>query len=92
MKKKLQLFVILALVCTLLSAQPPANYYNSAFGKSSTALRLALQDIIDGHTNVGYDGLWTVYRASDIRDNGKVWDMYSTCDWTPRNKDRKSVV
>ena len=85
MKKKLQLFVILALVCTLLSAQSPIDYYNPAFGKSNIALRLALQDIIDGHTNVGYDGLWKVYRVSDIRDDGKVWDMYSTCNWTPGN-------
>lgn len=81
--RKLFSFLFLSL-SFFLSAQAPENYYDAAHGKSNEALRLALQDIIDGHTNVGYNGLWAIYTASDTR-GGKVWDMYSTCDWTPDN-------
>ena len=82
MKKKLQLFVILAFVCTLSSAQAPANYYNSAFGKKKEALKTALYNIIDNHTVRSYDYLWTAFQTTDRRADGKVWDMYSTCTWT----------
>ena len=38
------------------------------------------------HTNVGYKGLWDVYGSSDIDENGKIWDMYSTKRWTFRKE------
>lgn len=62
-------------------AEAPANYYSSANGKSGNSLRLALQDIIDNHTVVGYDNLNYLYVASDSHDDGSLWDMYSTCSW-----------
>lgn len=60
----------------------PSNYYKSCEGKSGKALLQALHTVIDNHHNMGYDGLWTVYQTSDVRDNGTVWDMYSTKEWT----------
>lgn len=63
-------------------AEAPAGYYKSCEGKSGRALLVALRDIISDHHNVGYDGLWSVYRKSDIRSNGKIWDMYSTVEFT----------
>ena len=57
------------------------EYYSSAEGKSEASLKTALHEIIKGHTDVGYKGLWSVYQTTDYRD-GKIWDMYSTCDWT----------
>ena len=45
-----------------------------------------MHNIIDGHTNVGYDGLWTVYKKSDVRADGTVWDMYSTSKFIPGQK------
>lgn len=80
-----QLSIILSFLLTstlLITAAEPANYYTSAEGKSANSLRLALQDIIDGHTVVSYKNLYNVYKTSDNTAQGKVWDMYSTCDWT----------
>lgn len=64
-------------------AEAPSGYYSTCEGKKGAALLTALCDKISSHTNVGYDGLWTVYKTSDVRPNGKVWDMYSTKEWTP---------
>ncbi len=63
-------------------AEAPAGYYSACEGKKGAALLSALCDKIGPHTNVGYDGLWNVYKTSDVRPNGKVWDMYSTKQWT----------
>lgn len=70
------------LVClftaTLSFAQPPAGYYAPAEGKSGNALRMAMHNIIKGHTALSYSGLWQAFYTTDKRpDNGKVWDMYS---------------
>ncbi len=81
MKKHTILFCAIALCATGLRAEAPANYYASAEGKTGENLRQALYKIISGHTNVGYDGLYNVYPTSDVTDDGKVWDMYSTCTW-----------
>lgn len=63
-------------------ADAPQGYYTSCEGKSGQQLLKALHSKISSHTNVGYDGLWNVYKTSDVRPNGKVWDMYSTKEWT----------
>ena len=63
-------------------AEAPAGYYRSCEGKSGRALLVALRDVISDHHNVGYDGLWSVYRTSDVRPNGKIWDMYSTVEFS----------
>lgn len=65
-------------------ASEPEGYYQSAENKSAAELRRALTDIISGHTDIGYGGLWTLYGTSDLKDDGKIWDMYSTCDFTYR--------
>lgn len=33
-----------------------------------------------------YDDLYDIYATSDVTADGKVWDMYSTCTWTPGQK------
>jgi endonuclease I len=70
------------LVClftaTLSFAQPPADYYAPAEGKSGNALRLAMHNIIKNHTALSYGELWQAFYTTDRRpDNGKVWDIYS---------------
>lgn len=65
------------LATTLLLAGIPQGYYNAAKGKKGAALKTALHSIIHNHTNVGYDGLFAVYEQSDLRADGKIWDMYS---------------
>lgn len=79
--KKLLLFLLLPLF-TISYAQPPAGYYNSANGLSGNALQSALRNIIDDHTVISYKGLWTAFRTTDVRADGKVWDMYSAYNWT----------
>ncbi len=55
----------------------PAGYYASAEGLTGDALRLALHEIIDGHTAQSYDFAWTAFVTADDKANGKVWDIYS---------------
>ncbi|MDE6270629.1 MAG: endonuclease, partial [Muribaculaceae bacterium] len=63
------------------AAAAPDGYYDSCKGKNTKDLLKALSSITATHTNVGYDGLWNVYKTSDVRDNGTLWDMYSTKQW-----------
>ena len=74
MKKILLLSYFISHVCL---AQIPPGYYNSAQGLTGNALKTALHNIIDNHTQVSYNGLWNAYKKTDIKPNGKVWDMYS---------------
>ncbi|MEG0992305.1 MAG: endonuclease [Bacteroidales bacterium] len=80
MKKSLLSFSVFFLLWYLAGpcyGQIPDNYYQAAVGKKKEALKTALSSIINNAGNVSYDGLYTVYRSSDIRSDGKVWDMYS---------------
>jgi endonuclease I len=74
MKKHLFLFSFISSYCF---AQIPVGYYNTAQGLTGNALKTALHNIIDNHTQVSYNGLWNAYKKTDIKPNGKVWDMYS---------------
>ena len=64
-------------------AEIPDGYYSSCENKSGTTLLNALYSTINNHTVVSYDGLWSLYHTSDVRDNGTIWDMYSTKEWKP---------
>ena len=64
------------------AASLPA-YYKDINGKSGKSLFDAVQMVTKlGYSSLGYDGLWGAYKKTDIRDNGKIWDMYSDCSWT----------
>ncbi|WP_281335930.1 endonuclease [Flavobacterium eburneipallidum] len=78
MKLKLLFFSLLFSVLSF--AQIPAGYYTSATG-TGYILKTQLFNIIKGHTDNGYDGLYNTYQTSD-RDNfyendGTILDMYS---------------
>ena len=68
------------------SVTPAASlptYYKDINGKSGKSLFDTLHVVTKkGFTSLDYAYLWTAYQYSDLRDNGKVWDMYSDCDWT----------
>jgi|ThiBioDrversion2_1041553.scaffolds.fasta_scaffold06481_4 endonuclease I len=72
---------LLLLIATIGYAQAPAGYYNSATGTGYT-LKTQLYNIIRNHNDRSYAGLYTTYQTSDKKANGKVWDMYSNCDFT----------
>ncbi|MEN2398597.1 endonuclease [Flavobacterium sp. MC2016-06] len=77
--KKFYSFLFL-LVFTVSFAQIPSGYYNTATGTGYT-LKTQLYNIIKGHTDNGYAGLYTTYQTSDVdnfyENDGTVLDMYS---------------
>ena len=74
------------LMAAVLWGAAPSDYYKSCEGKKAADLLSALCKVVGPHTNVGYKGLWDVYGSSDIDENGKIWDMYSTKRWTFRKE------
>ena len=75
-------FALSALLSGSAQAEIPAGYYDSCEGKSGQDLLKALYSKITNHTNVGYDGLWEVYKESDVRADGTLWDIYTTKAWS----------
>ena len=75
MKKILFLFISIAF--TFFATAQPANYYNSANGLTGDQLKMALHNIIKGHTSISYAQLWNAFWSTDNKGNGIVWDMYS---------------
>lgn len=72
---------MLLLLALQLMAQGPndtGTYYQNADGEKGSALKTAMWAIIKDPQTVGYSGLWNAYRTTDRRDDGKVWDMYSS--------------
>ena len=68
---------------SLLRASAPDGYYQSAYGKSGFTLKSELSSIITkNHSVVSYSGLWEAFKSTDARSDGKVWDMYSNCEFT----------
>lgn len=85
---RLFLLSIVSTFTLLLVAQPPAPYYDSANGKSDAQLKTELYTIISaGYVTKSYDFLYTIYQTSDVTEDGKIWDMYSTCTWIPGQKE-----
>lgn len=59
--------------------QLPA-YYASIDGKSGKTLFDGVHTVAKvGYSSLGYAGLWTAYKTTDLNANGKIWDMYSNC-------------
>jgi endonuclease I len=77
--KKIYSYLLLMFV-TVGIAQIPSGYYNTATGTGYT-LKTQLYNIIKGHTDNGYAGLYTTYQTSDVdnfyENDGTVLDMYS---------------
>lgn len=77
---KAKLFLVAFLCSFTFYSQAPAGYYSTATGTGYT-LKTQLYNIIKGHTDKGYAGLWTTYSTSD-RDNqyendNSIFDLYS---------------
>lgn len=60
----------------------PSGYYTSCEGKYGSALLSALCTKISSHTAISYSGLWTAFKDTDTKSNGKIWDMYSSKEFT----------
>lgn len=71
-------FVVLVLLFPLTCFGQPPGYYSSATGLNGESLRIALKSIIRPHTALTYTpGLWNAYHTTDVKPNGKLWDVYS---------------
>ena len=86
LKKAVLLLTLISIANTNTFAAAPDGYYASCEGKTGQDLLTALYQTITNHTTVSYSGLWTLYATSDIDENGKIWDMYSTKRWTYKSE------
>ena len=88
--KRTCLFVVASLVALLANADAPNNsgtYYSAANGYKGSALKTKLCSIIYNRTEKSYDYLWTAFFTTDVRNTGKIWDMYSNItNYTPVTK------
>lgn len=73
----LLLVVLTCLFPFFVFAEIPAGYYDDAVGKNGEDLQKSLSTILNDANDVGYNGLWNLYKTTDRRSDGKVWDMYS---------------
>lgn len=55
----------------------PAGYYAGTAGLRGSALRSALHALIDDHTVRSYAYALTAFATTDLKPNGRIWDMYS---------------
>lgn len=74
--KRNSLLTLFSILSLFVFATIPAGYYNTATGTGAT-LKTQLYSIVSGHTVKSYDYLWTAFETTDVKSNGKVWDMYS---------------
>jgi len=75
--KKILFFLVAFPFALSVMAQAPSNYYNSANGLTGNQLKLALHNIIKGHTSISYSATMDAFWSTDNKGNGVVWDMYS---------------
>ncbi len=61
------------------------SYYQSSIDLTlrKAALKTNLFQIISPHTAIGYDGLYSAYLKTDLREDGTIWDMYSDVRYKP---------
>jgi len=77
MKTKIFALIAIALISfQAIFAQIPPGYYDNATGTGAT-LKTALYNIIKGHTDKTYNGLYACYVTTDNLPGNKVFDMYS---------------
>jgi len=62
-------FIFLLFLTSKSFAQIPPGYYNSVAGLEGNALKSALHNIIDNHTELSYGDLWDVLPESDEDPN-----------------------
>lgn len=75
--KRLYILIYLLVAAFVLKAQVPTGYYDNATGLTGDELKTALHNIIDNHTTITYAQVWNAFQSTDLKSNGKIWDMYS---------------
>lgn len=80
MKHLTTILMLLAAVGQLWAQGPNGSgtYYRNANGAQGAALKTALCNIIrTGTVTRSYSNLWQDFKKTDLRQDGKIWDMYS---------------
>ncbi len=87
MKRQLTILLLLLSV-VILHAAAPAGYYDDAEGKTGSALKSALHDIIDGNKKLSYDDVWEalMYTDEDPDNTNNVILLYSGWSYPKSNK------
>ena len=75
MRKTLLILVNLWFALSVMAQS--STYYNSANGLTGNQLKVALHNIIKGHTTISYAQIWNAFWSTDNKGSGVVWDMYS---------------
>lgn len=84
MSRHFRTLMSLLLVALCAQAQIPTGYYADATGEKGAGLKTALYAIVGPHTARSYSDLWEDFKSTDVRADGKIWDMYSNCtDYEP---------
>lgn len=67
------------------------TYYQAADGQKGAALKTALFQIIGPHQVLSYTpGVWEAINTYDLREDGKIWDIYSgISNFTPKTDQDK---
>ena len=66
------------------NVNPVLAYYAHADGKQNSTLKTTMCGIIYNRTEKNYDDLWEAFFTTDVRSDGKIWDMYSNItNYTP---------
>lgn len=72
------------LIPLIAQAQRHPSYYQSAKGSNGSNLKTALFRIISEHEARSYKQLWQDFKKTDVRPDGKIWDIYSNAtNYTP---------
>jgi endonuclease I len=84
MIKRYLLLIVGLFIFQSIFAEIPDGYYDTAVGKEGYELKTALHVIIKtNHNTTSYTpGIWDAFETTEVRADGKVWDTYSTCDFT----------
>lgn len=77
--------ILFCLMALNAKAQMPIGYYNSTKDLCGDELRQKLSTIVSTHTAISYSDLWGAFAQTDKRSNGKIWDIYSACDFEYRD-------
>lgn len=85
MKKNLPFLISFSFCHLIAFGQPAGTYYQAANGKNGAELKTALFQIISPHEIQSYTpGVWDAINSYDIREDGKIWEIYSSLsDFTP---------
>lgn len=77
--KRLTILAVIAMAAMKMVAQTSAaEFFSDADGEKGAALKTALFKIIHPNSQIRtYANLWTDFKLTDSRADGKVWDMYS---------------